>query len=125
MRAEFYRPDAPAEVVGGASWTGSGVDIESLDEAVRVALEIVYRPTPVAVEDAAMRSSGSSGPVLLPPGSLQWFIHASRSRADAQGLAVRLVAEGPGAMGWDPAAAYRTFSQMVERKARMSQPEGR
>jgi hypothetical protein len=126
MLAEFYRQDAPAEVVGRARWSGSGVQLDVVDQALGEALERVYRPTPLSAEDPALRTAGTSGPVVLHPGGLPWFIHASRVRAGSEGLASRLVAEGPAdGGGWDPAAAYRTFSQSVERRARMGSPTGR
>jgi hypothetical protein len=126
MLAEFYRQDAPAEVVGRARLSGPGVELDVIDEAIRDALERVYRLTPVSAEDPALRTAGTTGPVVLHPGGLPWFIHASRARAGKEGLASRLVAEDPADVGgWDPAAAYRTFSQTVERRARMSSPTGR
>jgi hypothetical protein len=120
--AEFYRDGDDPEVVGRARWSGSGVEIDAGDDAIRSALERVYRAAAVSVEDSALRTAGTSGPVVLPPGGLAWFIHASRARAASEGLAVRLVAEGPGGVRWDPAAAYLTFSQTVERRARMGSP---
>jgi hypothetical protein len=125
MRAEFYRRDAPAEVVGRARWSGSGVDIEVDDEAIREAIARVYRATSLSVEDPALRTAGTTGPVILSPGSLPWFVHASRARAGSEGLVARLVADRPPDGGWDPAAAYRTFSQTVERRARMAGGTGR
>jgi hypothetical protein len=117
--AEFYRDADHPEVVGRARWSRSGVEIDAGDQAIRSALERVYRAASVSVEDPALRAAGTSGPVVLPPGGLPWFMHASRARAAAEGLVVRLVAEGPGGVRWDPAAAYRTFSQSVERGAGM------
>jgi len=119
MLAEFFREENPEEVLGRARWSGAGVAIDADEEAIRSALERVYRAAPVSVEDPALRTAGTSGPVVLSPGSLTWFAHASRARAGSEGMKVRLVAEGPGAVRWDPAAAYRTFSQTVERRARM------
>lgn len=119
MLAEFYREGDLSEVAGRARWSGSGLEIDAGDGAIRSALERVYRAAPISVEDPALRTAGTSGPVVLPPGGLPWFMHASRARAASEGLAVRLVAEGPGGVRWDPAAAYRTFSQAVERGARM------
>jgi len=52
--------------------------------------------------------------VLLEPGSSAWFRAALLTRARALGLSVRFVApEIVG--GWDPAAAYRTFDEQIER----------
>jgi hypothetical protein len=120
MLVEFSRRDAPGEVVGRARWTGSGVEIDTDDGTIRDALERVYRATAVSVDDPSLRTGGTSGPVVLTPGTLPWFVHASRARAESEGLEARLVAEGPAGGGWDPAAAYSTFSQSVERRARMA-----
>jgi hypothetical protein len=70
----------------------------------------------VVVDDPSLRSVGTSGPVVLQPGSLRWFQAAARIRGQQQGLAVRFVAEEQGAMGWDPAGAYRTFPEAAERR---------
>lgn len=123
MRADIFRQNAPEEIVGRARWTGSGVEIEG-DEKVRASVERVFRPTPVVADDPALRPAGTSGPVVLPPGSLSWFVHTARSRSGAEGLAVRLVAEDSTAMGWEPAAAYRSFWETFERKARTGQAAG-
>jgi hypothetical protein len=124
LRADISREDAPEDLVGRARWTDSGVEIVSDDDRVRASIERVFRPMPVATDDPSLRPAGSSGPVVLPPGSLSWFVHAARSRSGAEGLAVRLVAEDSTTMGWDPAAAYRTFWQTVERKARTRRAAG-
>jgi hypothetical protein len=116
MKAELYRP-APAEgepetVVAVATWRDGKTSVEVVDASVP-GLEAVVRPTPVAVDDPALRSQGTHGPVLLWPGDLQWFIAAVRARAEALGLSVRFVVPG-GRGGWDPASQYRTFEQQVE-----------
>lgn len=122
MRAAFYRPDAPDSVVGSALWRADGIDVEAEDESARQAIRSVFRPTPLVIDDASMRSLGTAGPVLLPPGSLRWFRAAAESRSEAQGLAVRLVPDSEEAMGWDPAGAYRTFNDAIERKTRIGAP---
>lgn len=119
MRAEFYRADDPESVVA-ARWNGAGVDIEPGDESMRQAIRRIYRPTPVLIDDPSMRSYGAAGPVVLPPGSLRWFRAAAEARSASEGLGVRFVPEVGGAMGWDPAGAYRTFNDAIERKARIS-----
>lgn len=124
MFAEFSRPDEPDRVIGRAVWTGHGVEVEADEVDVRAALDRIYRPTPVAAEDPALRAAGTSGPVVLVPGELSWFIQVSRLRAKAEGVAVRMVAESSSAMGWDPAASYRTFPQAVERRASMGWSAG-
>jgi len=122
MFAEFSRPDVPGRVVGRAHWSGGGVEVVADDEDVRAALDRIYRPTPIAADDPALRAAGASGPVVLAPGELSWFIQASRLRSKAEGLAARIVAESSNAMAWDPAASYRTFSQVLERRASMVRP---
>jgi hypothetical protein len=100
-------------------WTPDGIHIEAPDESVRRAIQSVFRPTPVVIDDPSMRSYGTVGPVLLTPGSLQWFRAAAEARSEAAGLRVRFVPGSEGAMGWDPAGAYRTFNDAIERKARI------
>lgn len=122
MRATFYRPDDPDTVIGSARWRSEGIDVEAEDESVRQAIRAIFRPTPVVIEDPSMRSYGTAGPVLLSPGSLHWFRAAAETRTQAAGLGVRFVPESEGAMGWDPAGAYRTFNDAIERKARIGAP---
>ena len=120
MRAALYRPENPDSVVGIATWNGAGADVEADDETVRQAIRRIFRPTPVLIDDPSMRSYGTAGPVVLPPGSLNWFRAAAEARSASEGLGVRFVPELEGAMGWDPAGAYRTFNDAIERKARVS-----
>ena len=118
MRAEFFKPDSPDHIVGVARWDGAGVRIEADDDAARAVLSRIFRPTAISVDDPALRTAGATGPVVLPPGSLPWFQAAARTRSQAEGLSVRLVPEGRATMGWDPAGAYRTFGELIERKER-------
>jgi hypothetical protein len=118
VRALFFRPEAPDRPVGEALWDGAGVVVRAEDEEVRAALERVFRPTPVVVDDPSLRPFGTSGPVVLQPGSLLWFGAAGEVRGKAQGLGVRLVPEAPDGAGWDPAGTYRTFWGAVERGER-------
>lgn len=120
MRAAFYRPDNPDPVVGTAVWNGTGAVVEADDEPIRQAIRRIFRPTPVLIDDPSMRSYGTAGPVVLPPGSLRWFRAVAETRCEAEGLEVRFVPESEGAMGWDPAGAYRTFNDAIERKERIS-----
>ena len=115
MEALFYRQGAPDEVVGRARWD-DGVTTEADDEAIREALARIFRPTSVAVDDPSLRTAGTSGPVVLHPGSLRWFAAAARTRSAPEGLGVRLVPRAGGRIGWDPAGAYRTFVAAVERR---------
>ena len=119
MRAEFLKPDAPDRVVGTARWAGAVALVEAADPETERALRRVFRNTPVAVDDPAERSAGTAGPTVLPPGTLRWFRAVALSRGRGEGFAVRLVPEGRGAMGWDPAGAYRTFVDAGERKERI------
>jgi len=118
VRAEFFKPDAASEVVGAADWNGAGVRIDTGGDEALLALSRVFRPTPVAVDDPSLRAPGASGPVVLPPGSLSWFLAAARIRAPAEGLSVRIRPGGNASMGWDPAGAYRTFGEALERRER-------
>jgi hypothetical protein len=54
--------------------------------------------------------------VLLEPGSPAWFRAALVTRAEPLGLHVRFVASRI-VGGWDPAAAYRSFEDQMERLA--------
>lgn len=117
MRAEFYRPELPEHVVGRALWRPSGVVVEAEDPGVRSSLQRVFRPAHVVVDDPALRSSGTSGPILLQPGSLRWFHEAALARASEEGLAARLVPEGKAAVEYDPAGLYRPFNEQWERIA--------
>lgn len=124
MRAEFFRTGDPERVVGTATWDGSRVVAESQDDGVAPALWRVFRPTAVAVDDPALRTAGTAGPVVLPPGTLAWFQAAARVRAPAEGLGVRFVPQSRGTIGWDPAGAYRPFSDTVERRERLAASHG-
>lgn len=124
MRAEFFKPDSPDHIVGVARWDGAGVRIEAEDDAARTVLSRIFRPTAISVDDPALRTAGTTGPVVLPPGTLRWFQAAARTRSQAEGLSVRLVPEGTIAMGWDPAGAYRTFGEVIEERERSGAGRG-
>ena len=115
MRAEFYGNDDPKKVVATARWSRRGVEVTG-DEGIESRVRGIFRPTPVAVDDSSLRSRGTSGPVLLQPGTLLWFRAAAQSRGAAEDLRVRFVPEGQDVMGWDPAGAYRPFGETIERK---------
>ena len=117
MLAEFFRDADPDTIVGTARWTGAGAAVEADDPKVRRALGRVFRPTAVLVDDPALRSVGTSGPELIAPGSVRWFMACARARAAAEKLSYRL-APSPAGMGWDPAGAYGTFQARVERRER-------
>ena len=115
MRVEFHRPDEPDTVVATAVWDDGGVRVESGDDAIRQTLTRAFRPTPVVVDDPALRRQGTHGEVTVQPGTLEWFREVAKARATKEsGLSARFV---PGVTegGYDPAAQYRTFEQSVER----------
>ena len=114
MRAEFHVDD-PNTVLATVRWDRRGLDITT-DREIDAKVRRIFRPTPLVVDDPALRSSGTSGPVVLHPGTLMWFRAAAQVRSDAEGLKVRFVPEGQDVMGWDPAGAYRAFSDTIERK---------
>lgn len=114
MRAEFFHADEPDTLVGSATWNGRSTAIDAGGDAdVHDVLERIFRPIPVVADDPALRPVGSTGPVLLEPGDLRWFMTAARSRGASEGLGVRLVVDDAGGMGWDPAGAYRPFLSVV------------
>jgi hypothetical protein len=113
MRVEFHPSDDPERVVAEAVWDGCRAVVRAPDEE-RAAVERFFRPTPVVLEDPALRPLGSRGETVLQPGSLEWFRAAALTRAAEAGLAARIVPEVAGPGGWDPAAAYRTFRQSVD-----------
>jgi hypothetical protein len=115
IRAELYRHDEPEAIVAVATWRDGSGRIEATGEAIE-GLERVLRPTPVVVDDAALRPLGTHGDVALSPGSPAWFRAALLTRAAVLGLSVRFVAEDV-RNGWDPAANYRTFEEQVGRLA--------
>lgn len=123
MRAEFYREDAPDDVIATASWDGRAVTIGSEDEAVAATLTKSFRRTPIVTDDGAYRRQGTSGEVQIQPGSLEWFRATAQIRATAEsGLLARLV-PGISEGGFDPAAGYRSFGDAVERlSARAADP---
>jgi hypothetical protein len=114
VRIEFHRPGAPDDVVGHAVWSGSHARISADHDGEREAIGVVFRPTPVVTDDPAYRRQGTRGEVVIQPGSLSWFRAAAFARAEEVGLVARAV---PGVRdgGWDPAAQYRRFGEVVER----------
>ena len=118
MKAEFYREDAPDDVIATATWDGRDVTVACEDEALGAIVTKSFRRTPIVTDDAAYRRQGTSGEVQIQPGSLEWFRAATQVRATAEsGLLARLV---PGITegGFDPAAGYRSFDDAVERLSR-------
>jgi hypothetical protein len=121
LRAEFARPEDPSTVVGRAAWGARGIEIVAENDAVGAALHRIFRPIPIAVDDPSLRPAGTSGPILLQPGTLRWFGAAARMRAEAEGLRARLIPEAEAGIGWDPAAAYRGFDESVDRRERKAE----
>jgi hypothetical protein len=113
VRAELYRPDAPNAVVAVATWDGWQARLDVKDASVP-GLDRIFRPTPIAIDDPALRHPGTSGPVVLQPGDLEWFRAVLLTRAPELGLAVRFVS-GAVVGGFDPASQYRSFEEQVER----------
>jgi hypothetical protein len=112
MRAEFFRPDDPEAVVGAAEWEAGGARIESDDPEIRTTLKRIFRPSPVALDDPALRDPASSGSAVVEPGDLEWFRIAAGVRGEREGLQVRFVSRSPG--GWDPAGSYRPLESWVD-----------
>jgi hypothetical protein len=126
VRVEFTRDGNGDEVVATARWDGRHAVVPSSDPEIRAALQRVFRPTPVVVDDPSLRSLGARGESVIQPGSLEWFRVAAFTRGPAEGLGVRIVPEVAGQGGWDPAAAYRTFPDAVEQlvlSAESTRPE--
>jgi hypothetical protein len=113
MRAEFYRKDEAKTLAGTARWVGPGIEVQADHDDARAAIGRIFRPIPVVVDDASLRSLGASGEAVLQPGSVEWFEAAAIQRAAGEGLSGRLVPDAQGRGGWDPASAYRTFRQSV------------
>ena len=118
MRAEFRPSDSSEDYVGHAVWVEGGIQVEANEQGDVQVIQEIFRRTPIAVDDRALRTAGTSGPIVLQPGTLQWFLAAARVRGEARGFSVTLIPEGFASMGWDPAASYRTFTQSFERKER-------
>jgi hypothetical protein len=110
MKAEFFRPDMPDEVLAIASWDGRGASIEAAEEGIREALGRIFRPASVSLVGHSVRPPRGSGDVAE-PGDLDWFRAAAMIRGELEGLGVRFVSETPG--GWDPAGTYSSMEAWV------------
>jgi len=113
VRAELRRPDAPDAIVAVATWDGKQARLDVKDPSVS-GLDRIFRPTPIAIDDPSLRHPGTSGPVVLQPGNLEWFRAALLTRALELGLSVRFVSDAV-VGGFDPASQYRSFEEQVER----------
>jgi hypothetical protein len=116
MKVEFYDPDDEQKTtVATAVWDGAAVTLTADDEPARDALAHAFRRSAVAVDDPSLRRLGTSGDVVIQPGSLEWFRAAANFRATTEsGLSARFV-PGIAAGGFDPAAGYRRFDEQLER----------
>jgi hypothetical protein len=116
MNVEYSRADdEQKQTVATVSWNGREVAVTAEGASARDELAHAFRRTPVVVDDPSLRRAGTSGPVVLQPGDLEWFRAVARYRATEEtGLVARFV---PGAVigGFDPAAGYRTFDEQLER----------
>jgi hypothetical protein len=113
VRAELHRLDAPDVVVAVARWDGKQARLDVKDPSVS-GLDRIFRPTPIAIDDPSLRHPGTSGPVVLQPGDLEWFRATLLTRAPELGLSVRFVSDAV-VGGFDPASQYRSFEEQVER----------
>jgi hypothetical protein len=116
VKVEFYDPeDEQKTTVASALWDGAEVTVTADDATIRDALAHAFRRSAVAVDDPSRRRLGTSGTVVMQPGSLEWFRAVANSRACTDsGLAARFV-PGLAAGGFDPAANYRPFDEQLER----------
>jgi hypothetical protein len=76
----------------------------------------------VVADDPSLRPFGTTGPVVLQPGSLRWFHEAALARAADEGLTARLVPEGQAPVAYDPAGLYRSLEEQWERHERSAGP---
>ena len=115
MRVEFASPDDEQKAtLATAEWHDGAVTISSEDEEFRTKLAHAFRRTPVVIDDPSYRRLGTSGPVVLQPGDLEWFRAVAQTRVPAEtGLVPRFVPGKP-VGGFDPAAGYRRFREEVK-----------
>jgi hypothetical protein len=120
MRAEFFRPDAPDQVVGTAEWDGQRAEVRAGHRDIEAALRRVFRATAVALDDPDTMIAGTRGTVVAEPGDLEWFRAAARIRGRREGLSVRFVTQKPG--GWDPALDPQTYGWAGRKPALPREP---
>jgi hypothetical protein len=109
MKAEFFRPEQPDEVVAVAEWDGRTVRIDADDERIRDRLNWMFRQSPVVI------GRGTGKERAIEPGDLEWFQAAATERAEEARLEVRLVVSAPPG-GWDPAGTYRPMRVWLSRR---------
>jgi hypothetical protein len=124
MDVEFYAPDDEEKrAIATAAWDGREVTVTAEDPGVRETLVRSFRKSPIAVDEPALRRMGTSGPVVIQPGSLEWARAVSQHRATEESkLAARFVARRV-VSGWDPAADYRTFGEQIEKLDELARDE--
>jgi hypothetical protein len=106
--------------VATATWRDGRVTVEADDPDLKAVLERSFRPTPVVVDDPALRPAGAHGEQILQPGDLEWFRSVGQVRAASDtGLVPRFV-PGVDSGGYDPASNYRRFPEQIERLVRRS-----
>jgi hypothetical protein len=120
MRAEFFRPDSPDQVLGTAEWDGRRANVQADDPDVEAALGRVFRASAVALDHPDTQIAGTRGEVVAEPGDLEWFRAAARIRGQREGFAVRFVTEKPG--GWDPALDPQTYGWAGRKPALPHEP---
>lgn len=122
MKVVFYKPgDAEKEVpetfVGSAEWAGSGAKVtEAANDDSRKTISAIFRDTPVVVDDGSLRTLSGLGPSMIEPGSYTWFREAAAMRGAKAGLSVRFVSALEPGEGFDPAAQYTDFVEVVTRQ---------
>jgi hypothetical protein len=124
VKVEFSQADDEERTpLAEVAWIDGAADVRSDDEELATALRRAFRKSPVVTDDASLRRRGTSGEVVIQPGTLEWFRAVALVRAAAEtGLAARIVPEIEG--GFDPAADYRPFDEKIERLASRSTAPG-
>jgi hypothetical protein len=115
VKIELHRRDEPDAVVATITWSDGVSVIDTEDDALRTALERVFRRTPVVIDDPSYRRLGTTGAVMIQPGDLGWFRAVVQSRIPAEAGLVGRFVPGVTEGGFDPAAGYRTFEDQIER----------
>jgi hypothetical protein len=108
-------PPPPEPAVAVVDWRDGRIDVRADDDELAARVRRAFRPTPVVIDDASLRSAGTRGESVLQPGDLDWFRAVGLVRVPAEvGLVARFVT-GTQVGGYDPAANYRRFREQVER----------